>query len=846
MSFAVALMMGVPEYAFAWGNGPGSLSNPKLNLIEEKAFLDQFHVQKQQIISHPQWNEVKENYFILDLVDSKSSTGKEKPIRFVMIPQQKEFRYWNLYAQEKNNAEWEYKYKGSPLGYIDHTSEEKPKFVSYLTSSSIQSALDKLKIAYDVPSVKVDQVDPAYVRDQFPSAYAGMMCSDVLREKFPSVKDVYTPASYGTLSDDVQRVLRQDPNYANQKKYFGQSHPTSSVLGPSKNNGFHRAQVEFDRKVKETAFQTTLAGLVFFQHRFFSGMKQEQWMSTLLGHEELDSETVENPRYQRMVKDNLGKILSQAPPSMSTQEMLAAVSKINELHKNINSSCTQAYADYKKSDASTGTVLHGEKPYTASDRQVMQFNQDNRNARATLQKKYNELHKPQIYKLIQGNSLSLLFGSKEFRKRIGTYDAESCFKNGKSGLNENVALADVYIGRDEALKNLYAALNDRMQEYQDTDYTEKLKTYVVSYPMLVQSINQQLESKDFEQLRLSCLAISEVYQEEKIEELLDYGFMGVAVIAGALTAGMGTAAMLSVMGGITAVEATEAGLDWYGGYKLEKHASKGLLTGSNTVLGAMDVVDQSKAIQTKAKWDFGLTLTSYGLGDVAGKAWKARHVAGVQTTETKKISSLLSDTTKNAQDILSESQLYKSGDIPVQNVNVVKGDATRMGLDRTVDRGYQAIEIEGMVKGQAEKVGYITYDVFEGQLSIGWIAVTDGYRGQNVQDLLFREVLKSDPSIVKIATSLDQTNHEIFNAALRKNIHASDEFIQSGLGYTDFLRKVSADDAIAWKNYVKEAVKETPAHKTRAKFGFGEIQEVWPSKRITDSGDIIVQVIHTK
>lgn len=485
------------------------------------------------------------------------------------------------------------------FGYLENFESREPTFVSYLTSSNIQSALDKLKITYqENRSVEVAMTSEMII-ENFPSAAAGVACEDLIAQQFDKDKYGMVATVYDVLPKELETKVREYKNYEGFKKAVGGTpnvNPNGSVLGPKKHTPFDDAKVELARIARDEAFKTSLAGTIAFQHRFYGKLDEQTWTKILTNTTNVSEETASNAKYKKLLQENISTIIPLTKPTMTVDEKLKLIAQFNDLHKSINQSCQTAAVEYRKSDASTGTILHGEKPYTASDRQVMNFNQKNRDARAALEAKYKNQFTPQIKQLLATNQLGFLFGSEKFQERVGTFDAEDCFKSGNSGLNEGITLADVYIGQLESMKNNFAALDDRMEEYQSDQYMDIVQRYVASYPLLMKNINSRFTSsyRDTQMLRLSCMAIDSIYEDEKMEQFIDYGFMGVALIAGALTAGAGAAAVLSVMGGVTAVEATEAGLDWYNGYQLQMHGRKGLLSGNNTVDGALSVVNRGK------------------------------------------------------------------------------------------------------------------------------------------------------------------------------------------------------------------------------------------------------------
>lgn len=633
-------------------------------LNEEKKFLDDFDAQKISILRNSAWRESSKGSFVLDLSKSKNPNGELRPLKFVMTPQEKNFRLWNLYVQEKINHEWVYKYKGSPLGYVENREGQEPKFVSYLNSTNIQHVLGQLKISYlTANSTNEVPADLDQFADQHPSATAGLICSELIEENF-SNKDQYKmiPTVFDSFDPNVAGTIGNGKNYLAKKRAMKGSIGASASLLSSRNlKSNDVALTSLYQKSITSAFETTLMAVVNFQHRFYGSLDAQTWKNELLSTKNLQEKTIDSPRYQKLIQEQLPVVLKQVPVKITAGQMQKAIVQFNALHQSIDHSCAQAHQKYLNSSASQRPVFLEEKTYTSSDREMRNQNRTHGVARENLQAMYKKQIIPKIKAMIDSNDLKILFGSKKFQNKIGSFESKKCIETGKSGLNQ-ISLADVYLGMDESRKNLFASLDYRIQEYgaEMSEYAQIIAKYIVSYPMMIKTINHQIKTfngQDLDELRISCNVINNIYQDEKFERYVDYGFMGVAFIAGALTAGAGTAVVLTVMGGLTAIEATEAGLDWYKGYQLEGDGRKGLLVGSNTVIGSQDVVNRAKSIQTQAKWDFALTLASFGVGDIGGEMYKA-------SKNTTKVA------TKNA-DMMTKSA---DGVVPIQPIGSKSDD----------------------------------------------------------------------------------------------------------------------------------------------------------------------------
>ncbi len=121
-------------------------------------------------------------------------------------------------------------------------------------------------------------------------------------------------------------------------------------------------------------------------------------------------------------------------------------------------------------------------------------------------------------------------------------------------------------------------------------------------------------------------------------------------------------------------------------------------------------------------------------------------------------------------------------------------------------------------------VGEFGYSIEGDTLKIGYVKVYEPRNGYNNAALL--QILKENPGITRIETRLTQVNQELFTKALIQKVHPGTTLdnrpinIQFGDCCADDVLRASKEERDV---LVKDALKETPAYKTRVKSGFKDI-----------------------
>lgn len=126
-----------------------------------------------------------------------------------------------------------------------------------------------------------------------------------------------------------------------------------------------------------------------------------------------------------------------------------------------------------------------------------------------------------------------------------------------------------------------------------------------------------------------------------------------------------------------------------------------------------------------------------------------------------------------------------------------------------------------------EIVGEFGHSVEGNTLKIGYVNVLPGKRGYGYNTAALNQILKENPGITRIETRLTQTNQEEFTKALIQKISPNTKIssntplnVQFGDCCADKILSKSREEVDA---LVKEALRETPAYKTRVKSGFRDI-----------------------
>lgn len=622
--FLSLLMVGIsPDFALA---SPQNGEPDVVSLAEELAFMQQFQRSKEELLEHDAWYKSEnEDLYILHLPQAQP-----RALKFVMIPQKEELSNWNLYVQELRDGTFSYKYNKHPLGYWDHSESRDSKYIAYLTPENMENTLIQQNIEYmPLPDPEIQRAETMFEQ---PERLVGGMCKEIMADKWEDqdphgwITNVYNPYS----PEELRAIKDMGQGYEALKQTVDQD----NVLADK--NLRKQAKVQNFKEAHKQALAASVYHTMSFVDYYNGGMTQSQWKSYFYKNPHLDADTLRDPLFRNSVEKIVPLFVQHDQQSkISYAEVQTNLDKIKALHRNIEVNvCGQAKKEYDNSHASASLVMTGTtgpdgRHEDASTRHAVDHNSTVKAARKRLTKKYNEKVLPQIAQTMAANKLQLLFMSEYFRDRIGEFDVDDCLKEGKSGLAQDLTMADVNQAIMDASKSLAVTLNDRIGEITD-DHDDVMKTYIQSYPHVVRGVYQNIDGttdEGWEQLSHACHLIDDMTQEAQNERYLDYGFMGVAVIAGFLTAGASMAVTLSVMGGITAIEAIEAGHDWYRGYLMDDHAKKGFLIGQNTYQGAEDAISYASGIRTQAVMDFAMTMAAYGAADVGGEMYRAHKLA---------------------------------------------------------------------------------------------------------------------------------------------------------------------------------------------------------------------------
>ena len=163
--------------------------------------------------------------------------------------------------------------------------------------------------------------------------------------------------------------------------------------------------------------------------------------------------------------------------------------------------------------------------------------------------------------------------------------------------------------------------------------------------------------------------------------------------------------------------------------------------------------------------------------------------------------------------------------------------------------GYDLIKAKD---ASGKNIGYVSYE-FDPEskiLTIGRTRVEEDFRRQGHQTELFKKMLAEHPDVRTLRTSLDEVNQESFTGKLSKLVKAEKDYTppagppveQKHLDRLvdekkpfekelneccgDYLANLERSDPKRFEAMMDEALKGTPAWKTREKFGFTEFGEM--------------------
>ena len=158
--------------------------------------------------------------------------------------------------------------------------------------------------------------------------------------------------------------------------------------------------------------------------------------------------------------------------------------------------------------------------------------------------------------------------------------------------------------------------------------------------------------------------------------------------------------------------------------------------------------------------------------------------------------------------------------------------------------GYDKVS---MKNAEGKEIGFLSYHIDEKEkdlLEIGWSKVDEAERGKGHQTKMFDELFKQHPEVTRIRTSLDEVNNETFNKELSELLKQQPDFKvntkslseksagrftkKNELGQlelnsccTEYLEGLKKSNPEKYEELFDQAVKKTPAWKTREKYGFG-------------------------
>lgn len=216
---------------------------------------------------------------------------------------------------------------------------------------------------------------------------------------------------------------------------------------------------------------------------------------------------------------------------------------------------------------------------------------------------------------------------------------------------------------------------------------------------------------------------------------------------------------------------------------------------------------------------------------------------------------------KETPDVSKPSQKTK---VDYKSIKFEKGKVTT-DEDGSWYIGYDRIAIKGE---KGEEIGFLSYHIDEDEpdlLTIGWSKVDENHRGKGYQEAMFKKLFADHPEVQRIRTTFDESNIESFNKVLASKIKKRSDYSTPGSVTidkakldrmtskgepnlrelneccSDFLKKLKSEKPDEYSVLMKEAVKGTPAWKTRDKFGFGSFGDMTNFK-LQSSKDGTVQV----
>jgi hypothetical protein len=188
------------------------------------------------------------------------------------------------------------------------------------------------------------------------------------------------------------------------------------------------------------------------------------------------------------------------------------------------------------------------------------------------------------------------------------------------------------------------------------------------------------------------------------------------------------------------------------------------------------------------------------------KSCKQAFLQFVRPSKTSKIQAPIENIEERPLGSLSKEQFAEYGIKDMEEV-IIEAD------------GY-VFEISGRIDGDAEleHLGTLSIEpswdnqdkVIPGEIAVTSIEVEEHAWGRGLQNALFYKLFKENSDIKRIHTSLADVNADSFDDALYEVLDENE------IDFFDFKNFSSSKQL----EYLKEAISQTPAYKTRKRFGF--------------------------
>ena len=190
----------------------------------------------------------------------------------------------------------------------------------------------------------------------------------------------------------------------------------------------------------------------------------------------------------------------------------------------------------------------------------------------------------------------------------------------------------------------------------------------------------------------------------------------------------------------------------------------------------------------------------------------------------------------------------KSSSGAKQEITYSKGKVTT-DEDGSWYIGYDKISAKN---AQGKDIGFVSYKIDEESktLTIGWSRVDEAERGKGYQTDLFKKMFEAHPEIKTVRTSLDDVNQSAFSGKLADLVKGEKNYVKPSGQTVDqvhldrltkkekfaekelneccaaYLSDLQKKDPKRFESLMDEALKGTPAWKTREKFGFSKFGDM--------------------